>query len=132
MAAQVGLVLEAFEVVAVGAGEQPPVEIPRIVAGRVLAILAELDREAVIRAAVQPLKNPSTTTWRRSCRFLIRINVAGSMNEAAGIARSAPPECRSWYAAMLQQPCVSPAAMASVPRAGDTVSKQSIDHVFDA
>ena len=52
VAAQVRLVLEPLDVVAVGAGEEPPVEIARVVAGRVRAILAELDREAVVRAAM--------------------------------------------------------------------------------
>ena len=55
MAAEVGLVLEPFHVIAVGAREQPPVEIARVVARAVFAVLAEFDREPVVRAAVDAL-----------------------------------------------------------------------------
>src|SRR5262249_2032711 len=56
--AQVGLVLEPLHVVAVRSCVEPPVEVARIVAGTVLAVLAELDREARIRAAVNALDEP--------------------------------------------------------------------------
>ena len=52
VAAQVRFVLEPLDVVAIGAGEEPPVEIARVVAGRVRAVLAELDGEAVVRTAM--------------------------------------------------------------------------------
>ena len=55
VAAQVRLVLEPLDVVAVGAGEEPPVEIAGVVPRRVLAVLAELDREAMVGAAVGAL-----------------------------------------------------------------------------
>src|SRR5207245_2315276 len=55
MTAQVGLVLEFLDEVTVRAGKEPPVEIARIVAGRVLAVLGELDGEPVIGAAMAPV-----------------------------------------------------------------------------
>ena len=55
VAAEVGLVLEPLDVVAVGAREEPPVEVAGVVARGVLAVLAELDREAVVGAAVDAL-----------------------------------------------------------------------------
>ena len=57
-AAEVGLVLEPLDVVAVGSGEQPPVEIARVVARAVFAVFAELDREPVIGTAVNPFHEP--------------------------------------------------------------------------
>ena len=38
---------------AVGAGQHAVVEVPRVVAGRVLAVLGELDAEALVGAGVQ-------------------------------------------------------------------------------
>jgi len=58
VAAEVGLLLEPLYVVAVTAGVEPPVEVARVVAGAVLAVLAELDREPVVRAAVQAAQEP--------------------------------------------------------------------------
>jgi len=58
VAAEVRLVLEPLDVVAVRAGEQLPVDVPGVVAGGVFAILAELDGEAVIGAPVDPLDEP--------------------------------------------------------------------------
>ena len=52
VADQVGLFLELLEVILVGAAEDLPVEIAEVVAGGVLAVLGELDREAVEGAAV--------------------------------------------------------------------------------
>ena len=52
-AAEVGLLLVAFDGVPVGPGEGPPVEPFEVVAGGVLAVVGELDGEAVERAAVQ-------------------------------------------------------------------------------
>lgn len=52
VAAEVGFVLELLDEVAVAPGEEFPIEIARVVAGRVLAILGELDAKAVIRAAM--------------------------------------------------------------------------------
>ena len=51
--AEVGLLLVAFDLVAVGAGVGPPVESFEVVAGCVLAVVGELDGEAVHGAAVQ-------------------------------------------------------------------------------
>jgi len=53
VAAEVGLVLELLDVMAVGPGEDPPVEMARVIAGGVLAILGEFDGEAVIGAAME-------------------------------------------------------------------------------
>lgn len=53
VATEVGFVLELLDVMAVGPGEDPPVEMARIIAGGVLAILGELDGEAVVRAAME-------------------------------------------------------------------------------
>ncbi len=53
VAAEVGFVLELLDVMAVGPGEDPPVEMARVIAGCVLAILGELDGEAVVRAAME-------------------------------------------------------------------------------
>ena len=53
VAAEIGFVLKFFQVVTVRARIQSPVEIARVVAGRVLAVFGELDLESVIRAAMQ-------------------------------------------------------------------------------
>ena len=53
MAAEIRFVLELFQIVTIRARIQTPVEIARVIAGRVLAILGELNRETVIGAAVQ-------------------------------------------------------------------------------
>ena len=53
MAAKVGFVLKLFDIIAVSAGVEPPVQVARVVAGAVLAILGELDGEAVIRTGVE-------------------------------------------------------------------------------
>jgi hypothetical protein len=53
VAAEVGLVLELLDVMAVGPGEDPPVEMARVIAGGVLPILGEFDGEAVIGAAME-------------------------------------------------------------------------------
>jgi len=55
VAAEVGFVLEFLDVVTVAAREEPPVEIARIVTGRILAILGELDGEPVIRTAMNAM-----------------------------------------------------------------------------
>ncbi len=52
MAAEVGFVLELLDVGAVGAGEDTPVDVAWIVAVGVLAVLGELDGEAVIGGAM--------------------------------------------------------------------------------
>src|SRR5205807_296902 len=49
----VRLRLKLLEVVLVGLGVDAPVEILQVIAGHVLAVLAELDGEAVERAGVQ-------------------------------------------------------------------------------
>ena len=48
----VGLLLELLDVIAVGAAEDLPVEVAEVVAGRVFAVLGELDGEAVVRGLV--------------------------------------------------------------------------------
>ena len=53
VAVEVGLLLELLDVVAVAARVDLPVERRQIVAGQVLAVLGELDAEALERAAVQ-------------------------------------------------------------------------------
>ncbi len=58
IAAEVGLVLEPFHIIAIRAGKEPPVEIARVVARAVLAVFAELDREPVVGAAVNALDEP--------------------------------------------------------------------------
>ena len=52
MADQVGFVLELLQIILVGPAEDFPIEIAKVVAGGVLAVLGELDREAVEGAAV--------------------------------------------------------------------------------
>ena len=54
-ATQISLVLKLFNEVPVGAGVEAPVQVTWVVAGRVLAILGELHREAVIRTAMHPV-----------------------------------------------------------------------------
>ncbi len=56
--AQVRLVLEFLDKIAVGAAHEFPIEPARIIARRVRPVLAELDREAVIRRAMQPVSKP--------------------------------------------------------------------------
>ena len=56
--ADVALFLVLLDVVAVGAGEDAPVEPAEVVAGGVLAVLGELDVEAVEGAAVQAADRP--------------------------------------------------------------------------
>src|SRR5690606_9591193 len=51
-AAQLGLLLEPLHVVAVELAEGLPVDVFDVVAGRVLLVLGELDRRAVMRGAV--------------------------------------------------------------------------------
>src|ERR1700733_11272316 len=53
MAAEIGFVLEFFQIETIRARIQTPVEIARVIAGRVLAIFGELDRETMIRTAMQ-------------------------------------------------------------------------------
>ncbi len=58
IAGDVRLGLELLDVVLVGLGIHEPIDIVRIVAGRVLAMLAELNRKAMKRAGVQPVQKP--------------------------------------------------------------------------
>lgn len=53
VAAKVGFVLEFFYVKTVGTGIEPPIEVAGVFALRVGAIFGELDRKAVIRAAME-------------------------------------------------------------------------------
>src|SRR5216684_5156418 len=55
VAAEIGLVLESLEVVAVRARIQTPIQIARVIAWRVLAVFGEFDGEPVIRTTMQPL-----------------------------------------------------------------------------
>ena len=50
---ELGLLLELLHVVAIGLGVGAPVDVPDLVAGRVLLVLGELDRRAVQLGAVQ-------------------------------------------------------------------------------
>src|SRR2546421_480884 len=56
--AEVGLHLEALDVVLVQLGEGAPVDVLDLVAGRVLLVLRELHRLAVVRALVQARQHP--------------------------------------------------------------------------
>ncbi len=58
MALEVGLFLELLDVVAIAARVDLPVERGQIVARQVLAVLGELDAEALERAAMQPGQKP--------------------------------------------------------------------------
>ena len=58
MAAEIRFVLESLDVVAVGPGKQPPIQVMQIVPRRVLAVLAELDGEPVVGAAMQAAEQP--------------------------------------------------------------------------
>ena len=49
---EVGLLLVLLQVELVGLGPDLPVDVADVVAGHVLAMLGELDREAVVRAGV--------------------------------------------------------------------------------
>ena len=74
VAGDVRLGLELLDVVLVGLGVDQPVDVLGIVAGRVLAMLAELDREAVERAGVQPLQETlDDELARRSSRLIWRM-----------------------------------------------------------
>src|SRR5687767_13307892 len=55
MAANVRLVFEFLDEISIRPRHQPPIQVPRIVARRVRAILGKLDAEAVIRASMQPV-----------------------------------------------------------------------------
>lgn len=103
VAAEVGFVLELLDEVAVAPGEEFPIEIARVVAGRVLAILGELDAKAVIRAAMNAAPKPSTTTRARISRLRMAMSACGSINSpcarlawSAGeiIAESKPAHAR--------------------------------------
>ena len=52
VATQIGFIFKLLDVIAVAAGVHAPVDIARVIAGYVLAVLRELDREAVVGAAV--------------------------------------------------------------------------------
>ncbi len=58
LGAEVGFLLVLFDIKPVGAPENPPVEVPRIVAGGVLAMLGELDAEPLVGAGVQARDEP--------------------------------------------------------------------------
>jgi hypothetical protein len=61
MAAQVCFVFELLDEVTIGASEQTPVKVARIVSRRVGPILGELDGKPVVGAAMNPVpRNPST------------------------------------------------------------------------
>ena len=118
VAAQVGLVLELLDVVAVGAGEEPPVEVAEVVAGAVLAVFGELDREAVVGAAVQAAPQPLDHAARAQLQRVIRISAARSMpprpGSGAGPLRSCPPGCcSSPDAPRLTCHCYSPGTASS-------------------
>ena len=54
--AQLGLFLEALDVVLVDAAIGPPVDVAQVVAGGILFVLGKLDRGAVVRGFVQTRK----------------------------------------------------------------------------
>src|ERR1043166_3830001 len=53
MTAQVGLILELLDVIAVRAGVEAPIKITRVIARGVLTVLGKLDGETVIRTAME-------------------------------------------------------------------------------
>src|SRR5205823_3739501 len=55
---EIGLVLVFLDEVTIAPREDTPIEITRIIAGRVLPILGELHRESVIGAAVHSTPKP--------------------------------------------------------------------------
>ena len=69
MAAEIGFVLEFFDVVAIGAGAETPIQVTRVIARSVLAVFGEFDGEAVIGAAMEAVQKPSTTTRARSSKL---------------------------------------------------------------
>ena len=74
VAGDVRLRLELLDVILVGLGIHEPIDIVRIIARRVLAMLAELDRETVKRAGMQPVQKPlHDELARRSSREICRI-----------------------------------------------------------
>jgi hypothetical protein len=90
VAAEVGFFLEALDVVPVGAGVEAPVEVAGVVAGDVLAVLAEFDGEAVVGAAVEAGKEALDDDAGAELEALdphegLRVNEGG----AAGGARVA-------------------------------------------
>ena len=70
VADQVRLFLELLQVVLVGAAEDLPIEIAEVVAGRVLAVLGELDREAVERAAMHARRRSPRRSAARAAASL--------------------------------------------------------------
>ena len=53
LGAEVGLLFVLLDVEPVGPAQDPPVEVPRIVAGGVLAMLGELDAEPLVGAGMR-------------------------------------------------------------------------------
>ena len=58
LGAEVGLFFILLDVEPVGPAQNPPVEVARVVAGAVLAVLGELDAEPLVGAGVQPRDEP--------------------------------------------------------------------------
>ena len=52
MAAQVGFIFKLLDVITIAARKQPPIQVTRIIARRVLAVFREFHREPVIRTAM--------------------------------------------------------------------------------
>jgi hypothetical protein len=59
VAGDIGLGLEFLDVVLVGLGVDKPVDVLRIISGGILAMLAELDRKALVGAGMETLKKPA-------------------------------------------------------------------------
>jgi hypothetical protein len=55
MASEIGLVLEFLDVIAIGSGVEPPIQISGVVAWCILAIFGKFDGKTVIRAAVESI-----------------------------------------------------------------------------
>src|SRR6266481_3426463 len=83
MATQVGFVFEFFDVITIAPCEQPPIEIARIIPGRVLAVFSELNREAVIRTAMnarpEALNNDASAQLQ-----ILNTHQRARMDERAG------------------------------------------------
>jgi hypothetical protein len=78
MAAEVGFVLELFEIKAVGTGVETPVQVAGVLAGRVGPVFGELDGETVIRTAMQAAPETFDDNPARNSRFRIAISALGS------------------------------------------------------
>ncbi len=98
IATEVGLVFEPFDVIAIGARKQAPVEISRVVAGAILAVFAEFYREAMIGAAMDSFDESLDGNFRPDLEALdahqgTGIDERGSRRRQGGRRLVASPRC---------------------------------------